>query len=188
LNIIGSGENSIGSLTSTGTLTLYNQIATTGVTRAVIRAGAGQSTTNLTEWQNSGGTVLTRLRSDGELNVGDASALTSGGAYFSSTSLVRWTNSTSTGATVDLSLYRASSGLLEINNGTAGTYRDLILRRSQHNGVTVADLPTAAAGNAGSIQYVTDANATTIGTTVAGGGANTVLVWSNGTNWRIFAN
>jgi len=54
-------------------------------------------------------------------------------------------------------------------------------------GVTVADLPAAAAGNAGSIQYVTDANATTIGSTVAGGGANKVMVWSDGAAWKIFA-
>jgi hypothetical protein len=38
------------------------------------------------------------------------------------------------------------------------------------------------------IATVTDATVTTIGTTVAGGGGNTVLVWSNGTNWRIYAN
>jgi len=49
-----------------------------------------------------------------------------------------------------------------------------------------AHLP-AAAGNTGMMATVTDASATTIGTTVAGGGANTVLVWSNGSNWRIFA-
>jgi hypothetical protein len=90
-------------------------------------------------------------------------------------------------ASGDVALARNAAGVLEINNQTAGTYRDLILRRSQHNGVTVSALPTAAAGNAGSIQYVTDANATTIGSTVAGGGANKVMVWSDGAAWKIFA-
>jgi hypothetical protein len=53
---------------------------------------------------------------------------------------------------------------------------------------TVGALPAAAAGNAGTIAYVIDANATTIGSTVAAGGSNKVLVWSNGTAWKIYAN
>lgn len=50
---------------------------------------------------------------------------------------------------------------------------------------TVASLPVAAAGNAGREYYVSDANATTRLTTVAGGGSNFVKVFSNGTNWVI---
>lgn len=50
---------------------------------------------------------------------------------------------------------------------------------------TVATLPAAGTVGAGSIAYVTDANATTQNSIVAGGGANTVLVFSDGTNWRI---
>jgi hypothetical protein len=49
---------------------------------------------------------------------------------------------------------------------------------------TVATLP-AAASFAGGTAYVTDANATTFLSTVAGGGANIVPVFSNGTNWLI---
>ena len=90
-------------------------------------------------------------------------------------------------STKDLGLARNAAGVLEIDSGTAGQYRDLILRRSQHSGVTVLALPAAAAGNAGSIQYVTDASATTIGSVVAGGGSNKVMVWSDGTNWKIYA-
>lgn len=51
--------------------------------------------------------------------------------------------------------------------------------------VTVAQLPAAAAGNRGREYYVSDANATTRLATVAGGGANFVKVFSNGTNWLI---
>ena len=32
---------------------------------------------------------------------------------------------------------------------------------------------------------VTDSNTNTLGATVAGGGANTVRVWYNGTNWTV---
>lgn len=49
-------------------------------------------------------------------------------------------------------------------------------------GYTVATLPT---GREGDMAYVTDANATTPGSIVAGGGANKVKVWFNGTNWLI---
>jgi len=49
---------------------------------------------------------------------------------------------------------------------------------------TVATLPTAATF-ARSRAFVSDANATTFASIVAGGGANIVPVYSDGTNWRI---
>lgn len=48
---------------------------------------------------------------------------------------------------------------------------------------TVATLP--AAGHVGARNFVTDANATTFASVVAGGGANKVPVYDDGTNWRI---
>jgi hypothetical protein len=180
---------------SSGTLRVYDQTPTTGVTRAVIRAGAGQSAASLTEWQNSSGTQLALISSVGAVRSDNFVTLNSdnwnvnaGNMSFASTRMVAWSNSsTDSYGTKDLGIYRNAAGVLEVNSGTTGTYRDLILRRSQHNGVTVAALPAAAAGNAGSIQYVTDANATTIGSTVVGGGANKVMVWSDGAAWKIFA-
>lgn len=50
--------------------------------------------------------------------------------------------------------------------------------------VAVASLPSAATYQNGRL-YVTDANATTFASIVAGGGANYVPVYSDGTNWRI---
>ena len=49
---------------------------------------------------------------------------------------------------------------------------------------TVATLPSASA-NAGALAQVTDSSVTTNGSTVAGGGANRVPVFSNGTNWIV---
>ena len=60
-------------------------------------------------------------------------------------------------------------GLKWINNGTQ----------------TVAALVAAATAGAGARAMVTDANATTFHSIVAGGGANVVPVFSDGTNWRI---
>lgn len=50
---------------------------------------------------------------------------------------------------------------------------------------TVAGLPTAAAAGQGARRMVTDANATTFASVVAGGGTNIVPVYSTGTDWRI---
>ena len=49
---------------------------------------------------------------------------------------------------------------------------------------TVATLP-AAASNTGALAQATDSSVTTNGSTVAGGGANRVFVFSNGTNWKV---
>jgi hypothetical protein len=49
---------------------------------------------------------------------------------------------------------------------------------------TVGTLPSAATYVRGRV-YVTDANATTFNSVVAGGGSNKVPVFSEGTNWRI---
>lgn len=54
--------------------------------------------------------------------------------------------------------------------------------------VAVASLPAAALVGAGARSAVTDSNAALtagIGAVVAGGGANIVPVFSDGTNWRI---
>jgi hypothetical protein len=50
---------------------------------------------------------------------------------------------------------------------------------------TVAGLPAAGTAGAGARHFVTDANATTFASVVAGGGANGVPVYSDGANWRI---
>lgn len=50
---------------------------------------------------------------------------------------------------------------------------------------TVATLPSASGSGAGATAFVTDANSTTFASVVAGGGANGVPVYSDGTNWRI---
>jgi hypothetical protein len=51
--------------------------------------------------------------------------------------------------------------------------------------LTVATLPSAATAGTGARAFVTDANANTYNTVVAGGGSNSVPVFSTGTQWRI---
>lgn len=49
---------------------------------------------------------------------------------------------------------------------------------------TFAQLPNAV-GNTGARAFITDGSTTTFGATVAGGGANFVPVYSDGTNWKV---
>jgi len=49
----------------------------------------------------------------------------------------------------------------------------------------VADLPPAAAISVGARAFVTDSSVTTFNTVVAGGGANGVPVFFDGTDWRV---
>lgn len=51
--------------------------------------------------------------------------------------------------------------------------------------ILVAALPNAATAGVGARAFVTDANATTFNSTVAGGGANKVPVFSDGAAWKI---
>jgi hypothetical protein len=221
---VAGSEAAFGYNAATDTLSVFNATInnttpTTGVTQLIVRAGAGQSTTNLLTVQNSGGATLAVIASTGDfattgsvqspflLGTDNANAyllMRGAGGASAFAGLSRWqsqfavfsdyrigflsgTNINASTTGVEVAFARNSSTAIEVNNGTAGTFRDLYLRGVRPVGSTVANLPTAS-GNTGMIATVTDANSTTIGTTVAGGGANTVLVWSNGTNWRIYAN
>lgn len=55
----------------------------------------------------------------------------------------------------------------------------------KHQVYTVATLPSASTSGSGARSFVSDANTTTFAAIVAGGGANPVPVYSDGTNWRI---
>lgn len=50
---------------------------------------------------------------------------------------------------------------------------------------TVVTLPSPVASGVGARSFVSDANATTFASIVAGSGPNKVPVYSDGTNWRI---
>ena len=85
-------------------------------------------------------------------------------------------------ASQDCGIARKAAGVIEINNGTAGTYAGTAFTTGSQ---TVAQLPAAATAGAGARAFVTDATVTTFASTVVGGGANGVPVVSNGTNWII---
>jgi hypothetical protein len=207
-------QNTIDMLSLTGTtnliLALRNATSTVGATemrigadvagntsatttQVIVRAGAGQSTTNLTTWQNASGTALAVVSATGSMDAAefyqrnDKFWVTGANTNFASDAFLRFSSTTSAGGSKDVSLSRAGVNIGQLGDGGSNSNGLLYLKGVRPVGSTVANLP-AAAGNTGMMATVTDANATTIGTTVAGGGSDTVLVWSNGTNWRIYAN
>lgn len=73
----------------------------------------------------------------------------------------------------------------ETGTGAAVFANSPTLTTPKMTSYTVANLPAAATAGATARAYVTDANATTFASVVAGGGANAVPVYSDGTDWRI---
>ena len=85
----------------------------------------------------------------------------------------------------DAALRRKAAKIIAIDDGTANSNAGTALALGSQ---TVAQLPAAATAGQGARSAVTDATQTLtagIGATVAGGGANIVPVFSNGTNWLI---
>lgn len=94
----------------------------------------GSSVPQFVAMQNAGGTVV--LPNGGSYNFA-----ATGNAY--------------TG-TVDTAIKRNAAGVLEVNNGTSGSYRDLILRNLRMAAPTGVPVNASDAGTAGDIKW--DAN------------------------------
>jgi hypothetical protein len=127
------------------------------------------------------------LSSSGGLTITPAGSLLGIGAantiswYFTSTQLTAASNNSviTFGASTDAGLARSAAGVVKVTNGSTGT------GYIKQDPVAVSALPNAATVGAGTRGFVNDATATTFASTVAGGGANKVPVYSDGTNWLI---
>jgi hypothetical protein len=108
-----------------------------------------------------------------------------GGETMSSTTVFGWSGTTHAYDTKDAGIARNAAGVMEVNNGTKGTLRDLVTRSVRGAAVTVANLPASPAE--GMVVAVTDSNVNTWGSTIAGSGTNHVLAYYNGTNWTVAA-
>jgi hypothetical protein len=92
---------------------------------------------------------------------------------------IGWASGTTINTGLDVALARDSAGVVKITDGSTGT------GYIKQVPVAVSALPAAATVGAGTRGFVNDANATTFASVVAGGGANVVPVYSDGTDWRI---
>ncbi len=88
-------------VTAAQTVFIQDATATTGSTKGIVKAGAGQSTTALWAYLDASANNLLAITSAGGL---------------------RW------GTSLDVGVDRNAAGVLEINSGTAGTLRDLKAR------------------------------------------------------------
>ena len=157
---------------------------------------------NVTATASAGGSMLMDLqvggaskffvRKDGVVVAPYVFAIYDSGSYYwaqvstnqqhQNVGKIVWTDGDALGGSTDTGINRNAAGVLEVNNGTGGTYRDLLARNLVSSPTTVAGLTAAQTG---ARSFVTDANATTFASIVAGGGANGVPVYYDGTNWRI---
>jgi len=75
-----------------------------------------------------------------------------------------------------------------LNTSNNVTFNKVTANNVQFNNLTYADLPQSPNIIAGQRAFINDANLEAVenfGEVVGGGGANSVPVWSDGTNWRI---
>lgn len=164
-----------------------------GGAMSILPLTVGGSTINFRSKAGGGGTT-THYGSIGATgfqltnNVSEEASVwvtTSVTRYTSGYSLKWYDSASNVYGTADAAISRNAAGVLEINNGSAGSYRDLRLRNVRTEATTVSGLVSAATAGAGARAFVTDATATTFLSTVSGGGSNKVPVVSDGTNWLI---
>jgi hypothetical protein len=140
----GNYKLDVASSGSSGTLRVYDQTATTGVTKAVVRAGAGQSSTNLMEWQNSAGTLLAGIDSAGGMyasnyyNIAGNLQIANNVLDLGSGFLFRFSSTAASSGTKDLSLSRSAAGVLQVGDGGANS-----------NGTILAKIHTWSSGTEG---------------------------------------
>jgi hypothetical protein len=89
------------------------------------------------------------------------------------------------GITSSFSALKGNGAALETKLADDSAYANHTVLGLQTTATVVGSLPTCNAGAQGLRRHVTDANATTFASTVAGGGANVVPVFCDGTNWII---
>ena len=145
-NVSTTFKLDIQSSDSGGTARFYDQTPATGVTHVIIQAGAGQSSNLLLSIKNNAGVNLSQIGSLGGFSTNVTGVLK---MYFqqnligmSNDSCSFWSsNADLTIGTPDTGFCRNAAGVMEINNGTPGTLRDLTLRNLTSSGI--ADLSAA---------------------------------------------
>lgn len=191
------GGTALLDISSTGT-SLFRTTSTTGA--PIIARMAASMTGNGLEVQNSSGTTLFNVGGTGNVNFtnttgtvyanwdatsrvfyagGDAFAVLTGDGttrLYNNGKLV-WNNgATASSGTPDIGLARNAAGVVEINNGTAGTFRDLKLRNLEFSAGNIAtDTTTGTKIGTATTQKLSMWNATPIVQPTTAGAAATFV-------------
>jgi hypothetical protein len=187
-NNVGLGYATLGGISTGSNSVAVGYAAGTGSTASsstIVGASAGAFITG-TENVAIGFQALDASGQTGQRNVAvGANAL---GAATSGA------NNVAIGQSAGLTLTTGSNNVVIGDAAAAtavGVSNEITIGNSSHKVLrlpwtsTVAGLPSASTVGAGARSFVTDANATTFASVVAGGGSNGVPVYSDGTNWRI---
>lgn len=159
----------------------------TGNVTGGIAGGAGTTTVRFTG--NLGATEIEvvpgALTVVGNAQVQGTLDLTNNSSLYANASTVVWNFDSN-----DYMSYAKSGNAFEVYIGGSKIWSATATEVTFEVPVTtlttvVASLPAAGTIGAGARAFVTDANATTFASVVAGGGANGVPVYSDGTDWRI---
>lgn len=90
---------------------------------------------------------------------------------------------------IDTCFSRNAAGVIEVNNGTPGTFADIKIAKNQAGILYSAAgtaLPSCVAGLKGTEATVSDATAPLYGVNYTSGGTVTVKVLCDGTNWKTY--
>lgn len=126
---------------SSGTMRVFDQ-GLGGITKVRLQEGLGQSTNTVLDVFNNTGSTVAALFPGGVLDVHalvvwdafltNKADIDSSLGYIAANSLGYQFSSTGSAdpgsSAIDTGLFRNAAGVVEINNGSPGTYRDLILR------------------------------------------------------------
>ena len=175
----------VGTSISIGTVDFTNAPLNIRANGAGLGFIVSRSATEYTEFISGGiekglrgiGTVPFKIKNDGDIFfvVGGTELL----RINATTGLIQFS-----GTSASFPALKRSSTGLQVRLADDTDFAPFYAATVRHKAYTVATLPSAASFE-GAIAYVTDANATTRLATVAGGGSNKVIVYSDGTNWVI---
>ena len=175
----GSTTNiNIGSLVSGGATTFNGTITSTG---PMLLAGSttgnvalGTSTTTATI--QIGGASSSGTFTLGQSTTSQTTNIQAGAVISGQTKTINIGTAGVSGSTTAIAICSSVSG------STSITTVNGILKQQVY---TFATIPSAVTSGAGSRSFISDSSITTFGTILAGGGATTVPVYSDGTNWRV---
>lgn len=160
------------------------QILTGGDIQGLVVKGDITQINNMQEWHKFDNTVLASVAANGFIS---ATGYSSNGGIFALNDSVNglkyyvnamttWT-SAGLGAAVDTGLGRNAAGVVEVNNGTLGTFRDLMVRALRLGTFAAASPPVACAAGTDGLVFLS----TTYHLCVCNGGATTYVLTSDGT-------
>lgn len=120
---------------ASGTAFLSDLTLSTGTTLVTVQAGAGQGSNDIIQYRSNTGEINGGVDVDGESFVSNptsgnkVTAMGTSGLFLAATNYLAFCSGASIDScSPDVFLDRASAGVAEIDNGTPGAYRDLIVR------------------------------------------------------------